>query len=131
PAQSDVDDFDASGDQSVRERVQQRFAGMPHVATERDPLGLEALCIGDAQSISDVRIELVGYAATDVVGLEAGKRHGDLVLFWNDNSDSSYPTKFTQALSLRGRFEQTSPRWPRRSPRRNAVNPARPGREQR
>lgn len=78
-AQADVDDVGAAFGDAADERLSEHRAFEAHVATDDDGLGAQ---FGDervADAVGDFFVELIGHAATDVVGLEGGDGHGGWV----------------------------------------------------
>jgi hypothetical protein len=75
-AQADVDDLAAFAAQADRQRVLQGGAGQAHVVAQHHRPGAQHVGQGHADAAGQVLVQFVGDAATDVVGLECGKRHG-------------------------------------------------------
>lgn len=78
-AQADVDDVGAAFGDAADERLRKRGAFETHVAADDDGLGAQ---FGDeraADAVGDVFVQLIGHAATDVVGLEGSDGHGGVV----------------------------------------------------
>ena len=66
----EVEYLDATRHETVSQSLKQRQRGMADVATERDTLRREKLGVGEAETVGQVRIQLVRHPAADVIGLE-------------------------------------------------------------